>query len=166
MPGWRGERGADRPGMGRRRRGVRQLAGPHRRELQVHCYRILGSVADAEDLLQQILLAAWRGLATEDEWDREADRHHDGDRQAMAPADRGRLRPCPRSCGPLGAGIGSLIGCSPSRPRSPAHKAYEEGRALGIGQVHAEFRARSQRRRLAPLTLAAQAYAHNLRQAA
>ena len=40
----------------------RRLTDPYRRELQVHCYRIVGSVQDAEDLLQETLLAAWRGL--------------------------------------------------------------------------------------------------------
>ena len=40
----------------------RELTDPHRRELQLHVYRIVGSVQDAEDLLQETLLAAWRGL--------------------------------------------------------------------------------------------------------
>jgi RNA polymerase sigma-70 factor, ECF subfamily len=44
-----------------------QLVSPHRRELHVHCYRILGSAQDAEDALQEALLAAWQGLGVYEE---------------------------------------------------------------------------------------------------
>ncbi|WP_137109732.1 RNA polymerase subunit sigma-70 [Rhodobacter sp. SY28-1] len=56
--------------LGRARAGdqlaFESLVSPHRRRIFVHCYRMLGSPHDADDALQETLLAAWRGLATYD----------------------------------------------------------------------------------------------------
>jgi RNA polymerase sigma-70 factor (ECF subfamily) len=43
-------------------RAFRELVGPYRRALEVHCYRMLGSGPDAEDVTQETLLRAWRAL--------------------------------------------------------------------------------------------------------
>ena len=57
-----GHDGPDRPGRAGNHNAFRDLVQGHSHELQVHCYRILGSVQDAEDALQETLVSAWRNL--------------------------------------------------------------------------------------------------------
>jgi hypothetical protein len=54
----------------------RELAESHLRELQVHCYRMLGSLQDAEDVVQETMLAAWQGIGGFAEQRASLRRHH------------------------------------------------------------------------------------------
>jgi len=82
-----------------------QLTEPYRRELFVHCYRMLGSVEDAEDTLQETLLRAWRRLSTlEDRASLRAWLYKIATHAALDLVDRRKARVLPSSLPPLPPG--------------------------------------------------------------
>src|SRR4051812_44531039 len=124
----------------------RALTDPYRRELHVHCYRILGSVQDAEDVMQETLLAAWRGLSGFEEraslraWlyriatNRCLNMRRDSARRpGRAPATRcGRRsawRSSPRcsACRPASARCPSCATCWASAPASRRDARHDRG---------------------------------------
>ena len=107
----------------------RQLVEPHRRELMVHCYRMLGSAQDAEDALQETLLAAWQGLrgfeqrASVRTW-----LYRIATSRCLNALRSGRRRPqagaaaVGRAAGAEPAGRGDLAGAAPGRPARRARR--------------------------------------------
>jgi len=63
MRRYRRDHRVDRPGPADDGDAFRELVKPYERELHVHCHRILSSVQDAEEAMQDALLAAWQGLS-------------------------------------------------------------------------------------------------------
>src|ERR1700722_3374463 len=129
----------------------RLLVEPYRRELQVHCYRLLGSVQDAEDLVQETMLAAWRGLGEFEErasvraWlykiatNRCLNAIRDGNRRPRpAPASTGAAdRPQPTRLGEpvwLEPFPDTVLGDLPDAAPSPEAR-YETREALGLAFV-------------------------------
>jgi RNA polymerase sigma-70 factor (ECF subfamily) len=94
----------------------RELTAPHHRELQVHCYRVLGSFADAEDALQDTLLATWQGLGGSTEETRLAPNLAVPDRHQPVPERAARRQP------PPGPGVGRARG-GPARA-DPARRGH------------------------------------------
>ena len=94
----------------------RELTDPYRRELQLHCYRILGSVQDAEDTLQETLLAAWRGLG---QFEERASMRYLAvqDRDQPVPERAARHRPPPGCRGQV------PVVCPPARAHPPDRAA-------------------------------------------
>jgi RNA polymerase sigma-70 factor (TIGR02960 family) len=79
-----------------------ELVEPFRAELHLHCYRILGSVADAEDALQETLMAAWRGIGQfEGRSHVRAWLYRIATNRSLNALRGGRTRPAPEAAGQL-----------------------------------------------------------------
>ena len=108
----------------------KKLTEPYRRELQVRCYRMLGSFQDAEDALQDTLLAAWQGLgkfegrASIRTW-----LYRIATNRCLNALRSGRPR-IPRPRGGRPAGLDPRIGQQRAEtgPRQPAAQAAARGR--------------------------------------
>ena len=113
--------------------GFDQMLERHRRELHVHCYRMLGSFTDAEDLVQETFLRVWRNRDAPSARDQPAgvavpDRHErvHGRHPQPPPSGRHRLPRRPTGCPPR-----RPTGCPPP----PAACAWPQGvfRAFKLG---------------------------------
>jgi RNA polymerase sigma-70 factor (ECF subfamily) len=117
----------------------RRLVEPHRAELHAHCYRMLGSVHDAEDALQDTLLRAWRGLARFE--GRSSPRNWLYRIATNACMDVSARRP--KRVLPLDAVPGAALGEAPGRPLAESVwiEAYPD-RELGVPDGSADPEAR------------------------